>query len=68
MDARNEDTMYLEEFDVNFPSTITLLRTPGGAKVFLVGTGHLSIESQDNGSKVDRIQPPNDLEKIVKLI
>lgn len=42
----------LEEFDQNLPSTVTLLNTPFGSKVYLVGTAHFSEESQDDVSYV----------------
>lgn len=39
-------------FDDNLPVTVTLLRTPTGGKVYLVGTAHFSLESQDDVAKV----------------
>lgn len=41
-----------EAFDNNLPETVTLLRTPSGVKVYLVGTAHFSRESQDDVAKV----------------
>lgn len=42
----------LEEFEKNLPSTVTVLDTPFGSKVYLVGTAHFSEESQDDVSFV----------------
>ena len=53
MDTKSNDSnLDLEEFDKNLPHTVTLLKTPDGARVYLVGTGHFSIESQNDVSKV----------------
>ncbi|XP_017868522.1 PREDICTED: traB domain-containing protein [Drosophila arizonae] len=49
----------LEEFDQNLPSTVTLLNTPFGSKVYLVGTAHFSEESQDDVSYVIRNVRPD---------
>uniref|UniRef100_A0A182IMJ6 TraB n=1 Tax=Anopheles atroparvus TaxID=41427 RepID=A0A182IMJ6_ANOAO len=49
----------LEEFDRNLPETVTLLTTPGGAKVYLVGTAHFSESSQRDVSLVMRNVRPN---------
>lgn len=43
----------LEEFDKNLPHTVTLLRTVDGARVYVVGTGHFSLESQNDVSLVN---------------
>lgn len=42
----------LEEFEKNLPPTVTVLDTPFGSKVYLVGTAHFSEESQDDVSFV----------------
>lgn len=42
----------IEEFDRNLPQTVTLLKTPTGSRVYLVGTAHFSKESQDDVSLV----------------
>lgn len=42
----------LNEFEKNLPSTVTILDTPFGSKVYLVGTAHFSEESQDDVSYV----------------
>lgn len=48
----------IDEFDANLPSTVTLLTTNAGSKVYLVGTAHFSEESQDDVSQVMRnVQP-----------
>ncbi|XP_061387883.1 traB domain-containing protein [Musca vetustissima] len=44
----------IEEFERNLPSTVTVLDTPFGSKVYLVGTAHFSEESQDDVSFVIR--------------
>ncbi|KAH8273111.1 hypothetical protein KR018_001364 [Drosophila ironensis] len=49
----------IEEFDENLPSTVTLLNTPFGSKVYLVGTAHFSEESQDDVSYVIRNVRPD---------
>lgn len=52
--TKREITIYdsLEEFDKHLPPTVTLLETPFGSKVYLVGTAHFSEESQDDVSYV----------------
>ncbi|XP_022211444.2 traB domain-containing protein isoform X1 [Drosophila obscura] len=59
--TKREITIYdtLEEFDQNLPSTVTLLNTPFGSKVYLVGTAHFSEESQDDVSFVIRNVRPD---------
>lgn len=48
----------IEEFDKNLPDTVTLLTSPSGNKVYLVGTAHFSEQSQDDVSAVIRnVQP-----------
>lgn len=49
----------LEEFDKNLPDTVTLLTTPHGSKVYLVGTAHFSENSQNDVSLVMRNVQPN---------
>uniref|UniRef100_A0A1A9WS39 TraB domain-containing protein n=1 Tax=Glossina brevipalpis TaxID=37001 RepID=A0A1A9WS39_9MUSC len=49
----------LEEFENNLPSTVTILNTPFGSKVYLVGTAHFSEESQDDVSFVIRNVRPD---------
>lgn len=49
----------LEEFDRNLPDTVTLLTTPEGSKVYLVGTAHFSESSQNDVSLVMRNVQPN---------
>jgi hypothetical protein len=36
----------IEEFNQNLPNTVTLLKTPSGNSVYLIGTAHFSQESQ----------------------
>lgn len=38
--------------DEGLPSTVTVLETPDGGKVYLVGTAHFSIQSQEDVSRV----------------
>lgn len=42
----------VEEFERNLPKTVTILNTPFGSKVYLVGTAHFSEESQNDVSFV----------------
>lgn len=42
----------IEEFEANLPSTVTVLNTSCGSKVYLVGTAHFSEESKDDVSFV----------------
>lgn len=49
----------IEEFDKNLPETVSLLKTPHGSKVYLVGTAHFSIKSQDDVSLVMRNVKPD---------
>jgi len=53
------DSLVIDNFDEHLPETVSLLRTPKGAKVYLVGTAHFSIESQDDVSKVIRNVRPH---------
>lgn len=41
-----------DEFDNNLPETVSVLKHPNGAKVYLVGTAHFSKESQEDVSFV----------------
>lgn len=58
---KNEIKIYntIEEFDANLPETVSLLTTPYGSKVYLVGTAHFSLESQDDVSLVIRNVRPD---------
>lgn len=49
----------IEEFEKNLPPTVTLLKTPNGSKVYIVGTAHFSKESQDDVSLVIRNARPD---------
>ncbi|XP_011188313.1 traB domain-containing protein [Zeugodacus cucurbitae] len=49
----------IEEFEANLPSTVTVLDTPFGSRVYLVGTAHFSEESQDDVSYVIRNVRPD---------
>ena len=46
---------YDSSIDTDLPDTVTLLTTHEGCKVYLVGTAHFSLESQNDVSKV-RVQ------------
>lgn len=43
---------YESIIDKKLPETMTLLTTPDGGKLYLVGTAHFSVESQNDVSKV----------------
>jgi len=43
---------YDPTIDERLPETVTLLTTPEGGKLYLVGTAHFSVESQNDVSKV----------------
>lgn len=48
----------IEEFDRNLPITVDLLHTANGSKVYVIGTAHFSLKSQDDVSLVMRnVQP-----------
>jgi len=49
----------LEEFNANLPETVTLLKTPSGNNVYLVGTAHFSEESQKDVAMVIRNTNPS---------
>lgn len=60
-EKRNSIHVYddIEEFDKHLPHTVTVLTTPFGSKVYLVGTAHFSEESQDDVSYVIRNVRPD---------
>lgn len=60
-EKKRQITIYdtVEEFEQNLPSTVTVLDTPFGSKVYLVGTAHFSEESQDDVSYVIRNVRPD---------
>ncbi|KAL6261147.1 hypothetical protein P5V15_008674 [Pogonomyrmex californicus] len=44
--------------DERLPETVTLLTTPDGGKLYLIGTAHFSVESQNDVSKIiQAVQP-----------
>ncbi|KAK7601984.1 hypothetical protein V9T40_009425 [Parthenolecanium corni] len=49
----------LDEFNRNLPHTVTLLNGPNGSLVYVVGTGHFSVESQNDVSKVMQAVKPH---------
>ncbi|XP_046668172.1 traB domain-containing protein isoform X2 [Homalodisca vitripennis] len=53
------DPLLIENFDEHLPPTVSLLQNPKGAKVYLVGTAHFSVESQDDVSMVIRNVRPH---------
>jgi hypothetical protein len=46
---------YDSTIDTKLPETVSLLTTPDGGKVYLVGTAHFSMESQEDVAKVSCI-------------
>lgn len=46
---------YDSTIDDNLPPTVTLLTTPEGGKLYLIGTAHFSVESQNDVSKVIKV-------------
>lgn len=38
-----------------FPDTVTVLKAPNGSVVYLVGTAHFSVESQEDVAEVRKI-------------
>ncbi|EFN66316.1 TraB domain-containing protein [Camponotus floridanus] len=50
-----------EDFSIDekLPETVTLLRTSDGGKLYLVGTAHFSVESQNDVSKVIQAVRPH---------
>ncbi|CAH0728839.1 unnamed protein product, partial [Brenthis ino] len=51
-EKQNEGTSKAQESEDWLPSTVTVLDAPDGGKVYLVGTAHFSLESQEDVSKV----------------
>lgn len=50
---------YDPTFDSRLPDTVSLLTTPDGGKVYLVGTAHFSMESQEDVAKVIKAVQPH---------
>ncbi|XP_069703231.1 traB domain-containing protein isoform X2 [Periplaneta americana] len=50
---------YDPSFDSRLPDTVSLLTTPDGGKVYLVGTAHFSMESQEDVAKVIKAVQPH---------
>ncbi|XP_014483603.1 PREDICTED: traB domain-containing protein isoform X2 [Dinoponera quadriceps] len=49
---------YDPTIDERLPETVTLLTTPDGGKLYLIGTAHFSVESQNDVSKIiQAVQP-----------
>lgn len=48
----NYEKKYDPSIDDNLPDTVTILTTPDGGKLYLIGTAHFSVESQNDVSKV----------------
>jgi hypothetical protein len=46
---------YDPTIDTKLPDTVSLLTTPDGGKVYLVGTAHFSMESQEDVAEVSCI-------------
>lgn len=49
----------IQDFDSNLPKTVTLLHGPNGSKLYLVGTAHFSLESQEDVSNVIKTVRPH---------
>lgn len=49
----------IEEFDQKLPETVELLRTENGDRVYVIGTAHFSLKSQDDVSFVVRNVRPD---------
>lgn len=48
----------INDFDNNLPETVSLIRVEDGSKIYLVGTAHFSIESQNDVARViQAVQP-----------
>jgi hypothetical protein len=47
---------YDPSIDMQLPQTVSLLTTPDGGKVYVVGTAHFSMESQEDVAKVSCIR------------
>ncbi|KAL3852156.1 hypothetical protein ACJMK2_015834 [Sinanodonta woodiana] len=45
--------------DLNLPSTVTVLETDWGSRVYIVGTAHFSLESQEDVAKTIKATQPN---------
>lgn len=54
-----KSSISIEEFDKNLPETVTLIKTPNGSKVYLIGTAHFSEESQNDVSRVIQMVQPH---------
>ncbi|XP_053989317.1 traB domain-containing protein isoform X1 [Hylaeus volcanicus] len=53
-----DQNKYDASIDERLPETVTLLTTPEGAKLYLVGTAHFSVESQNDVSMIiQAVQP-----------
>jgi hypothetical protein len=50
--AQTPSQHYDPTIDTKLPDTVSLLTTPDGGKVYLVGTAHFSMESQEDVAKV----------------
>lgn len=54
----NYEKKYDPSIDDNLPDTVTILTTPDGGKLYLIGTAHFSVESQNDVSKIiNAVQP-----------
>lgn len=46
---------YDASIDEKLPETVTLLTTPEGGKLYLIGTAHFSVESRNDVSMVNKL-------------
>ncbi|XP_012135956.1 traB domain-containing protein isoform X1 [Megachile rotundata] len=57
-DIQNQNE-YDETIDERLPETVTLLTTPNGGKLYLVGTAHFSVQSQNDVAMIIRAVQPH---------
>ncbi|XP_017893102.1 traB domain-containing protein isoform X2 [Ceratina calcarata] len=55
----NMQPEYDETIDERLPETVTLLKTPDGGKLYLIGTAHFSVESQNDVATIIRAVQPH---------
>ncbi|KAL3862313.1 hypothetical protein ACJMK2_008291 [Sinanodonta woodiana] len=54
-----EHILSIDPSNLNLPSTVTVLDTNWGSRVYVVGTHHFSLESQEDVAKTIRATQPN---------
>jgi len=58
-ESTSDDEEDIDATDFVLPKTCTLLKTPSGAKVYLIGTAHFSRESHEDVERVIRAVQPD---------